>query len=222
MADNTFFGTEYDNGLSIWNDDSIPETGGAHWVSQIPSELKQGTIYGVASTLTPYAGWYHFVASGSGLFMWDESNWYRYDTYIKRYIYNFSTGSWQNDTLYYADEERLFGSISTVPNSIYGDPFGRIWIGSVDNGISMYNPQNRKIYKTTSRPIPPLLSNRIISLGYDPLEGRLLIGTPDGLNTLRIGKTVKPAYQPERRESLSQPLQAYRIEHSANSESSGG
>jgi len=186
-----FFGTEYDNGLSIWNDDSIPETGGAHWVSQIPSELKQGTIYGVASTLTPYAGWYHFVASGSGLFMWDESNWYRYDTYIKRYIYNFSTGSWQNDTLYYADEERLFGSISTVPNSIYGDPFGRIWIGSVDNGISMYNPQTER-FTNYFQANSPLLSNRIISLGYDPLEGRLLIGTPDGLNTLRIGKTVKP------------------------------
>ncbi|MDD2682525.1 MAG: hypothetical protein PHY21_00155 [Candidatus Cloacimonetes bacterium] len=186
-----FFGTENDSGLSIWNHDSIPETDGTHWVTNIPSELKQGTIYGVASTETPYSGWYHFIASGSGLYMWDETNWYRYDTYIKRYIYNFSTFQWNNDTLYYADEERLFGSISTVPNSIFGDPFGRIWIGSYDNGISMYNPVTER-FTNYFQANSPLLSNRIISFGYDPLEGRLLIGTPDGLNTFKIGRTVKP------------------------------
>lgn len=186
-----FFGTEYDDGLSIWNDDSIPSRDGPHWYTQIPSELKQGSIYGVASTLTPYAGWYHFVAAGTGLYMWDESNWYRYDTYIKRYIYQFSNGTWQNDTLYYADEERLWGSINTVPNSIYGDPFGRIWIGSYDNGISMYSPESDR-FTNYFQANSPLLANRIISLGYDPFEGRLLIGTPDGLNTLRIGRTIKP------------------------------
>jgi hypothetical protein len=186
-----FIGTDRDNGLSIWNHDSIPETDGPHWVSQIIPELQGGTLYGVASVETPYSGWQHFIASGSALYMWDEYDWYRYDVYIKRQRYNFATGNWENDTLYYADEERLFGSIRTVPNAIYGDPFGRIWIGSLDHGLSMYDPMRERFtnyYQDNS----PLLSNQIISLGYDPLEGRLLIGTSEGLNTLRIGRTVKP------------------------------
>jgi hypothetical protein len=37
----------------------------------------------------------------------------------------------------------------------------------------------------------PLLSNYITALGYDPVEGQLLVGTPDGLNTLRIGIAEK-------------------------------
>jgi ligand-binding sensor domain-containing protein len=186
-----FFGTEVDRGLSIWNDDSIPVTNGEHWVDQIPSDLTTGTIYGVASTLTPYSGWYHFIASGSGLYMWDETNWYRYDTYIKRYRFNFSTATWLEDTLYYADEERFFGGVSTVPNSIYADPFGRVWVGSFDYGITMYNPITER-FTSYAQDNSPLLSNRVISLSYDPFEGNLLIGTPDGLNTLSIGRTVKP------------------------------
>lgn len=186
-----FFGTEYDNGLSIWNDDSIPESEGAHWITRIPPELKTGTVYGVASTKTPYAGWYHFIASGYGLYMWDEQDWYRYDINIKRLKYSFERSRWENETLYYEDEERIWGSFTTVPNSIYGDPFGRIWVGSYDHGITMYDPVTERFtsyYKDNS----PLLSDRIISLGYDPLDGRLLIGTPDGLNTLRIGRSIKP------------------------------
>jgi len=124
--------------------------------------------------------------------MWDETNWYRYDTYIKRYIYDFSSTTWKEDTLYYADEERIFGGVSTVPNSIYCDPFGRVWVGSYDNGITMYNP-NTERFTSYSQDNSPLLSNRVISLSYDPFEGNLLIGTPDGLNTLSIGRTQKPA-----------------------------
>lgn len=186
-----FIGTDRDNGLSIWNDDSIPETNGDHWVTQIIPELQGGTLYGVASVETPYSGWQHFIASGSGLFMWDETNWYKYDVYIKRQRYNFATHIWENDTLYYADEERIFGSVHTVPNSIYKDPFGRVWIGSQDNGMSMYDPVRERFtnyYQGNS----PLLSQQIISLNYDPYEGRLLIGTSEGLNTLRIGRIIKP------------------------------
>jgi ligand-binding sensor domain-containing protein len=186
-----FFGTLRDVGLSIWNDDSIPQTDGSHWVSQIVPDLKGGTIFGVASVETPYSGWQHFIASSTGLYMWDEYNWYKYDKYIKRHIYNFTSNSWENDTLYYADEERLFGSIQTVPNAIYGDPFGRIWIGSLDNGLSMYDP-HRERFTNYYQGNSPLLSNQIISFGYDPLGGRLLIGSSEGLNTLNIGRTVKP------------------------------
>lgn len=187
-----FFGTEADNGLSIWNHDSIPETDGPHWESRIVPELRGGKIFGVASVETPYSpsGWQHFIAAGTGLYMWDEYEWYKYDVYIKRYRYDFSSQNWLNDTLYYADEERLFGSERTSPLSIYGDPFGRVWIGSEGNGLSMYNPITER-FTNYYRANSPLLSNQIISLGYNPLEGRLLIGTSDGLNTLLIGRTVK-------------------------------
>lgn len=188
-----FFGTEADNGLSIWNHNSLPVTGGTHWVTNIVPELRIGKIFGVASAETPYSvsGWQHFIAAGTGLYMWDEYNWYKYDVYIKRYRYDFARQDWVNDTLYYADEQRLFGSVRTSPLSIYGDPFGRVWIGSEDNGISMYDPGTER-FTNYFQGNAPLLSNQIISLGYDPLEGRLLIGTSDGLNTLRIGRTVKP------------------------------
>lgn len=186
-----FFGTFRESGLSIWNDDSVPITDGEHWLSQIVPELRGDTIFGVASVETPYSGWQHFIASSNGLYMWDEQNWYKYGAYIKRQIYNFASNLWENDTLYYVDEERLFGSIQTVPNAIYGDPFGRIWIGSLDNGMSMYDARRERFtnyYQGNS----PLLSNQIISFGYDPLGGRLLIGSSEGLNTLTIGRTVKP------------------------------
>ena len=186
-----FFGTLRVVGLLIWNDDSIPVTDGEHWLSPIVPDLKGDTIFGVASVETPYSGWQHFIASERGLYMWDEQNWYKYGRYIKRQIYNFATNLWEDETLYYADEERLFGSIQTVPNAIYGDPFGRIWIGSLDNGLSMYDSRRERFtnyYQGNS----PLLSNQIISFGYDPLGGRLLIGSAEGLNTLAIGRTVKP------------------------------
>lgn len=186
-----FFGTLRDVGLSIWNHDSLPVTDGIHWVTQIVPELRDGTIFGVASVETPYSGWQHFIASSTGLYMWDEQSWYKYDKYIKRHIYNFTSNRWENDTLYYADEERLFGSIQTVPNAIFGDPFGRIWIGSLDNGMSMYDP-HRERFTNYYQGNSPLLSNQIISFGYDPLGGRLLIGSSEGLNTLSIGRTVKP------------------------------
>ncbi|MDD4277250.1 MAG: T9SS type A sorting domain-containing protein [Candidatus Cloacimonetes bacterium] len=196
-----FFGTLRDVGLLIWNDDSIPVTGGEHWVTQIVPELRGGTVFGVASVETPYSGWQHFIASSTGLYMWDEQNWYKYGVYIKRQIYNFAASQWENETLYYVDEERLFGSIQTVPNAIYGDPFGKIWIGSLDNGMSMYDARRERFtnyYQGNS----PLLSNQIISFGYDPLGGRLLIGSSEGLNTLSIGRTVKP-------ETSLQQLKAY-------------
>ncbi|MDD3534597.1 MAG: two-component regulator propeller domain-containing protein [Candidatus Cloacimonetes bacterium] len=202
-----FFGTEYDNGLSIWKHDSIPETDGALWETNMPPELNSGTIYGVASTKTPYAGWYHFIASGSGLYMWDEEDWYRYDINIKRLKYSFERNEWVNETLYYEDEERLWGSFTTVPNSIYGDPFGRIWVGSYDHGITMYDPVTERFtsyYKDNS----PLLADRIISLGYDPLDGKLLIGTPDGLNTLRIGRSIKPNSQLNEVKAFPNPFYA--------------
>ena len=186
-----FIGTNNDQGLVIWNHPSLPETDGIHWVIPSPPELRNCVIYGVATIETPYEGKQHWVAASTGLFMWNGTKWYRYDTMIKRFKYNESTATWVNDILYYENEERLFGSVRTTPTAIMLDPFNHLWIGSLEYGLSMYNPETER-FTNFYKPNSPLLSNNITALGYDPVGGRLLIGTPDGLNTLKIGRTVKP------------------------------
>jgi len=186
-----FFGTNNDRGLTIWNDNSIPISGGSHWEIPPPPELSNCIVYGVVTVETPYEGKQHWIAASTGLFMWNETSWYRYDTMIKRFRFNTSTYQWVNDTLYYEDEERLFGSVRTTPTSILLDPFNRIWIGSMENGMTMYNPSTER-FTNYYQPNSPLLSNYITTLGYDPVQGNLLIGTPDGFNTLKIGRIVKP------------------------------
>jgi hypothetical protein len=84
-----FFGTNNDPGLAIWNDSSIPTTGGSHWVNIPVPELRNCVIYGVATINTRYEGTQHWIAASNGLYMWDGgSGWYRYDTSIKRNRYN--------------------------------------------------------------------------------------------------------------------------------------
>lgn len=186
-----FFGTEYDNGLNIWNDDSIPISDGEHWVKNIVPELKTGIIYGITSVQNYFGNWQHFIAAGSGLYMWDERNWYKFDAYIKILKYDFARNDWVQDTLYYEDEERIFGALITYPLCIYGDPFGRIWVGTDSNGLSMYDPF-RERFVNYFMDNSPLLSNNIISLGYDPVQGRLLIGSTEGINAYNIGLVEKP------------------------------
>lgn len=186
-----FFGSRNDRGLAIWNHDSVPLTGDVgHWVVPPFSELLTGNIYGVVTVESPYEGTQHWIAASLGLFMWDEYNWYKYDTAIKRYRYNPLNDKWERNLLYYVDEERLFGSERTLPTCIYKDPFGRIWIGTQENGISMYDPVKERFTNYTPAN-SPLLSGYVTALGYEPTQGLLLIGTPDGLNTFEIGKTVK-------------------------------
>lgn len=186
-----FFGTYNDRGLVIWNHNSIPTTNGDHWVLPAPQELSNCEVYGVVTIDSPYEGIQHWIAVSNGLYMWDEQYWYRYDTTIKRFRYNASAQTWDNDLLYYADEERLYGSVRTTPTAIYLDPFGRIWIGSLAAGISMYNPKTER-FTNYFQANSPLLSNYITALGYEPVNGYLLIGTPDGLNTLKVGRWIKP------------------------------
>ena len=189
-----FIGTNNDRGLVIWNYDSIPETDGEHWLIPDPAELSNCVVYGVVTLTSPYEGIQHWIATSTGLFMWNENDWFRWDTAIKRYKYNKSTRTWVNDILYYEDEERLYGSVRTTPTAIYLDPFNRVWIGSLENGISMYDPATER-FTNYFQDNSPLLSNYITALGYLPQEGNLLIGTPEGLNTLNIGISQKPDTQ---------------------------
>jgi len=183
-----FFGTNNDYGLVIWNEDSLPTTNGSRWLIPPPSEFNNCIVYGISSITTIFGEEQSWIATSRGLFMWDGSYWYKYDTDIKRRRY--SSGTWVNDVLYYYDEERLFGSVRTTPTCILRDPFNRLWIGSGDNGLSMYDPETEHFtnyFKATS----PLLTNYITCLGYEPISGNLLIGTPEGLNTLFIGIAQK-------------------------------
>jgi len=182
-----FIGTNNDRGLVIWNHDSIPQTDGDHWLLPSPQELNNCIVYGIVTIDTPYEGKQHWIAASTGLFMWNESDWFKYDTTIKRSIYR--NDQWENETLYYVDENRLFGSVRTTPTAILLDPFNRIWIGSLENGLSKYDPQTER-FTNYFMANSPLLSAYVTSLGYDGKSGNLLIGTPDGLNTLQIGKTI--------------------------------
>lgn len=186
-----FFGMNADNKLIIWDHDSIPENGVNHWYSAtMPPQLSDSEIYGIVTITNSFDEEENWIACSKGLFMWDGTTWYRYDTDVKRRKY---TGNdlWVNDTLYYVDEERLFGSDREArPTSIFLDPFNQIWIGTLNNGFTKYDPIEERFtnyYQGKS----PLLSNQITCFGYDPLSGNLLIGTPEGLNTLQIGVQIK-------------------------------
>ncbi len=185
-----FFGLRVDNKLAIWDDSSLPIGSANHWLSPEPSKLSESFIYGVVTITNIFGEEENWIASSQGLYMWNGTDWFRYDTDIKRRKL-ISDDNWTNETLYYVDEERLFGSVREArPSSIFLDPFGRIWIGSLENGITMYDPETERFtnyYQGKS----PLLSNYITCFGYDPIAGNLLIGTPDGLNTLETGVVIK-------------------------------
>lgn len=189
-GDKYFIGTNDDRGLTIWNHNSLPVSEGAHWIIPPPSDLNSCVVYGVITIDTPYEGRQHWIAASTGVFMWNEVNWYRYDTMIKRYKYNIFDNLWENDLLYYVDEERLFGSVRTTPTCIFLDAQNRIWLGSMEKGLSMYDPYTER-FTNYFYPNYPLISNYITCLGFDPVAGDLIIGTPDGFNTLKIGRTVK-------------------------------
>lgn len=188
-----FFCSNNDGGLGIWNNSSLPETDGDYWVEPPFDPLNINSyVYGVVTITNTFGEEENWVACSDGLYMWDGTNWYRYDTDIKRRRYTgVGNPPWANDTLYYADEERLFGAIREArPTCIFLDPFNQIWIGSVEDGLTMYDPVSERFtnyYQDKS----PLISNRISCFGYDPIAGDLLIGTPDGLSSLHIGIQIK-------------------------------
>lgn len=105
--------------------------------SLLPPDLNSCVVYGVVTVDTPYEGKQHWIAASTGVYMWNEIYWYRYDTMIKRYKFNPLNHQWENDILYYVDEERLFGSVRTTPTCIFMDAQNRIWLGSMENGLSV-------------------------------------------------------------------------------------
>jgi hypothetical protein len=117
-----------------------------------------------------------------------ETNWYQYNIDRKRKIWDGST--FVEDIRYIVDEERYFGGNMATPSCIYKDPFDRIWIGSTNYGICMYDIHLDKFFNYNTRNTP-LLSDYITAFSYDPYSGKLYIGTNKGLNSVEIGKEIK-------------------------------
>ena len=184
--DKTFIGTQR-YGIVYWDNDGIPESGGGFWKRPAPTPLLSGLTYGITSINNNYSTEYWF-AMQSGLYMFDGYNWYEYTVSRKRKIWN--AGSFFDETYYFADEERLFAGNPSSPSCILADPFGRIWVGSLGQGISIYDTHENS-YTNINVQNSPILSNYISDLAYDPLSGKMFIATNKGLNSVEIGKQYK-------------------------------
>lgn len=192
--DKVFFGT-YFHGVFIMN--MSPSTIDINawvqntnsWSRATPTDLCSGRIYGFANYTTAWGENQLWIASDAGTFMYNGSNWYLYDVYIKRKVWQ---SGWVNNVLYYADEERIYGSNVTYPQAILVDALGRLWLGTSNWGLSMYD-LNKERFTNYTKASYPLLSNSITALAYDPLGGLLYIGTPIGVNSVVVGGTQRPA-----------------------------
>ncbi len=185
----SFFGT-FDKGLEIWNDLSVPETNGSYWEQTPFSNLHSGRIFNITSRNVT-GNEEIWIASAEGLFMFDGEDWFWYGTNIKKQVWQDNDWFWNENVpdpeyWYYEGQERLYGSIPTYPTALFVDPFGLIWIGTQDAGITVFNKE-RDIFTNLTTENTPLISNNITAFAYEPLTGTLYIGTSDGLNSVEIG-----------------------------------
>ncbi|MCL2064729.1 MAG: hypothetical protein FWG98_10235 [Candidatus Cloacimonetes bacterium] len=189
----SYFGSS-SMGLRIWRSNNAPETNGAFW--ETPPMMNSGRVYKIAS----YQGqgftqvWFASTAANDNSVIWKEIRnnritWYRSTSARRKEVY--LNGSWNDDPnttgveLYFAGEERVFGGNPTTPTSIAIDTLGRVWIGSTDRGITMYDI-NRNTYANITMSNSPLTTNNILSLAFQESTGLLLIGTAQGLLTTQI------------------------------------
>lgn len=185
--DKIFFGT-VTKGINYWDSSSIPPSSINHWKRPTPTQkLNEGMVYGITSYEKDNYSQV-WMALNSGIFMFDNYNWYEFNNSRKRKVW--IQDNFYDDIYYYADEEKLFAGISSSPSCIFADPFGRVWIGSNSAGISIYDIYLDR-YTNFNISNSPLLSNTITSFAYDPVKGKLFIGTAKGLNSVEIGKEYK-------------------------------
>jgi hypothetical protein len=193
LAYNSTFGYFFTKAVSVagdkaelyfWESQELPSTNGSHWTTIPMLELRESKVYDFAEVTTPYETQL-WIASSAGLFMYNGDDWYKYDTVIKRY--KWSSG-WQVDTRYFVGENKLFGAMQTIPKALETDGYGCIWIGTEDTGLTKYdtNTENFSNYSMTDY---PLVSNSISDLAYEPLAGKLYIGSTDGLCSVTVGAT---------------------------------
>lgn len=185
--DKIFFGTAT-KGINYWDSNTIPSASMNYWKRPAPTQkLNEGMVYGITSYEKDNISQV-WMALNSGIFMFDNYNWYEFNNSRKRKVWN--QDNFYDDVYYYADEEKLFAGISSSPSCIFADPFGRVWIGSNSAGISVYDIYLDR-YTNINISNSPLLANTITSFAYDPIKGVLYIGTTKGLNSVEIGKQFK-------------------------------
>lgn len=206
-----FFGT-LDKGVQYWNNDTDPITNGQYWIYPPSSELRSGMIYALESRNV--SGYEEiWVASGSGLFMFDGIDWFWFGTTIKKKVWDGSQWFWNEDNpdpeyWYYEGQERLYGSISTYPTAFFIDPFGMIWIGTQDAGITIFDTSRDKFINLTTENTQ-LISNTITDFAYEPKTGTLYIGTNSGMNSVEIGISAEMNEETELFETVVYPNPFY-------------
>lgn len=191
----TLFGGFY-SGVRIWDDDSIPYDNGPYWKFPPSTELISDQIYAFARRIDNGKEeiW---VASANGLYSYSWSNyfdlngeylWSKYGTIIKKKSWH--QNEWYDEATpefwYIEGQERLYGSYPTFPTALFVDPFDRVWIGTAENGITVYDV-DRDIFTNINMSNSPLISNKITAFAYDEFTGVLYIGTSEGLNSVEIG-----------------------------------
>jgi hypothetical protein len=191
--------------LSYWEGTTIPETNGSNWSEPPFSDLTDGRIFSIKSRYGPdYQTGENleeiWVASANGLFQYafsryfagnDEEGEYfrfRYGTTIKKQVFRGS--SWFDEMdpefWYIEGQERLYGSEPTYPTALFVDPFQRVWIGTNDNGITLFDVET-DTFTIFNKDNSPLIADRIKALNYDKYTGKLYIGTDIGLQSVEIG-----------------------------------
>ncbi|MBT7469118.1 MAG: T9SS type A sorting domain-containing protein, partial [Candidatus Cloacimonetes bacterium] len=175
------------SGLRLWNDTTYPENGGDEWSYASFLDLDSGRIFAIDKR-NKYNYEEIWIASGEGLFMFDESDWFKYGTHIKKKVWQ--PGGWHDEATseywYFEGQERLYGGQTTYPTALFIDPFGVIWIGTKNAGITAYDV-DKNIFTNYTMENSPLISNNITDFAYNSTNGILFIGTDEGLNFAQIG-----------------------------------
>lgn len=94
----------------------------------------------------------------------------------------------RNDGTNYADY--LLDGVAV--KTIVVDGANRKWIGTTDNGLYLVSPDGQEIITHYTAQNSPLISNCILSLAIHPDNGTIMIGTDQGLVSLR-GDATTPA-----------------------------
>ncbi|MDP8202444.1 MAG: T9SS type A sorting domain-containing protein [Candidatus Tenebribacter burtonii] len=201
------------NGLRIWENFSIPDSLHNYWTVPPFSDLSSScmvfginakNINGIEET---------WIASSAGLFMYNGEYWYKYGTNIKKKVWDGNDWFWNEgnpdpEYWYYEGQERLYGSISTYPTALFIDPFGMIWIGTQDAGITIFDTSRDKFINLTTDNTP-LISNTITDFAYEPITGTLYIGTNSGMNSVEIGISAEMNEETELFETIVFPNPFY-------------
>jgi len=181
----------YFNGLRIWEDSSIPDSLHNYWTVPPSSDLTSSCkVFNIESRNNVYIE-ETWIASSAGLFMYNGEFWYKYGPNIKKKVWDDNKWFWSEhnpdpEYWYYEGQERLYGSIPTYPTALFIDPFGMIWIGTQNAGITIFDT-SRDTFTNLTIENSPLISNTITDFAYEPKTGTLYIGTNSGMNSVEIG-----------------------------------